>query len=521
MADRRRWRRAVVPVCAVAVVAGATGTAYAALGRSGPHYRLATATVADVTSTLHVIGTVTPVDQASLGFPVSGTVASVAVKPGQHVRAGQLLASLDATQLAARVTSAEQGIANANLTVADDETSRDAATIATTVGSAPHQQNSTGAEHALDRALAQVSSDLTLAAAVCSSPPSAPVETTPPAVTSAPIATSTPGTTGTPTATDSPSLEPTDASSTSAPTPHTRAPHPGFSPKPPLQTCSMAQQKLVADRAAISKAEQQLRRQVIVPAATREPATRQTTPVSDVQLAADRAAVTAAEAQLAVARQDEGMARLVAPADGTIIAVDTSVGAAASPRTTAFVIAGGNSDDIVANVDVGQLPKLSIGQSATVSVDGTDATLAGSVAAIALLPTTDSTGSSSYPATIALPHATANLRAGAAADVTIVVQRAHGTAVPTSAVRALGAAGVVSVFGQGKVQPTRVTLGVRGPDLTQILSGLRPGQQVVLADLTAALPTATTSGRLGAGIGAGLGGTTIGRSTTGRFGARG
>ena len=47
-----------------------------------------------MTAALDAVGTLTPVHQADVAFPVSGTVATVDVQPGQHVTAGQPLGAL-------------------------------------------------------------------------------------------------------------------------------------------------------------------------------------------------------------------------------------------------------------------------------------------------------------------------------------------------------------------------------------------------------------------------------------------
>ena len=68
----RRW----ISVGIIVVVAGSGGaTAWAMTGPSGPAYRTATVTRADVTQTLLSTGTIEPVSEASVSFPVSGQVS--------------------------------------------------------------------------------------------------------------------------------------------------------------------------------------------------------------------------------------------------------------------------------------------------------------------------------------------------------------------------------------------------------------------------------------------------------------
>src|SRR5581483_492627 len=131
-----RFRRAAVLAIIVVVVAAGAGTAYAAISGSAPVYRLGTVTPSDVTAALHEVGTLSPVREADVPFAVSGTVTSVAVQPGQAVRAGQKLGSLDTTALQAQLTAAQSTLASANLQVHNDEASENTAASNQPSGSA-------------------------------------------------------------------------------------------------------------------------------------------------------------------------------------------------------------------------------------------------------------------------------------------------------------------------------------------------------------------------------------------------
>jgi hypothetical protein len=124
-----------------------------------------------------------------------------------------------------------------------------------------------------------------------------------------------------------------------------------------------------------------------------------------------------------------------------------------------------------------------------------------------------------YPITVMLDQTAVALYDGAGSTVSIDVGTAANVlSVPTSAVHSIGALATVEVYHGGKITLTRVTLGVEGVDRTEIKSGLTAGQQVVLADVSAAIPTATTNGRGfgGAGLGgAGLGGSGLGAGLAG------
>jgi HlyD family secretion protein len=97
--------------------------------------------------------------------------------------------------------------------------------------------------------------------------------------------------------------------------------------------------------------------------------------------------------------------------------------------------------------------------------------------------------------TVTLAKHGLTLLSGATASVDVILGEATGAlTVPTSAV----SDGTVEVYADGKVSRVRVTTGLVGRSRTVMTSGLKAGQKVVLADMSAALPTSgapTTTGR--------------------------
>jgi hypothetical protein len=144
-----------------------------------------------------------------------------------------------------------------------------------------------------------------------------------------------------------------------------------------------------------------------------------------------------------------------------------------------------------------------------------------------------STTSSSpvYPMVVLVPDALPALASGSRADVSLLI----GTAamvltVPNSALTPLGNSQALALtLKNGVTTRAVVKTGYAGTLLTQVMSGLTAGQQVVLADLSTALPTNTTSSRrLGVGGaatgglgGAGLGGAGLGGAGLGGAAAAG
>src|SRR5262249_41847401 len=108
--------RTLVIAVVVVVVVGGLATAAIAFTSSGSHaYRTATATTGAVTRELHGTGTVQPVSQATVAFPIAGTVKGVDVELGSAVSMGATLATLDTTSLESEVLSKRATLASAEL----------------------------------------------------------------------------------------------------------------------------------------------------------------------------------------------------------------------------------------------------------------------------------------------------------------------------------------------------------------------------------------------------------------------
>ncbi len=208
----------------------------------------------------------------------------------------------------------------------------------------------------------------------------------------------------------------------------------------------------------------------------------------------------------------------------SIAAGDSVTSAAGSADPEIMIIGPGSSYQLVAQVPVADIAEVAVGQSASVTPDATNSLLAGTVTSIGLVPVSGSTGTT-YPVTISLSSDHLGLFSGADAEATVVVARSDDvTAVPTSAVRTTGSIHLVTVVDGGTTRTVRVALGTVGDVLTQITSGLKPGDVVALADLGRPLPTTSTGigGRFGGLGGGGLGGGGgIARAAAGGSGAGG
>jgi biotin carboxyl carrier protein len=225
------------------------------------------------------------------------------------------------------------------------------------------------------------------------------------------------------------------------------------------------------------------------------------------QIASDQADIDSAEADLVNAEQSLKEATLNSPISGTVVSVGINVGAtiSANASTEIITIIGTKSYEVQATLDSSQVPEVKVGQSSSVEVDGVDGSVDGTVSQVG--PVQASNGAYTYPVVVALPSSTNGLFSGSTADVDITTGAVSDVvAVPTSAVETLETRSYVLELEKGELTRKFIKIGMVGDTYTQVLSGLSPGQSVVLADFAQPVPSSNTdSTNLGNALGGGGG----------------
>jgi multidrug efflux pump subunit AcrA (membrane-fusion protein) len=528
-----KWRRWFFSGAAgLVVVALVSGVVLARVASSSTvSYRTAAAGEHDVESVLTGVGSIEPVSQATVAFPISGTVATVDVAVGDTVGTGQPLATLGTQSLTDSLHQAQTTLASAELTLskalagtssstsstssASSSGSGSSSTTSTTTassGSPSHggsgsgsgslaaaQQAVVAGQQAVDAALATADQALAASAQVCA------------AVTGqqaiAGVQTPAASTTTTTTA---------DGSAASSITACQTA----------LLAVSDAQTAVASAQTSLAKASSDLDTLLAQQASsatsstgstgssrsstasgssgssastgTRSGAgssTGSTGGSSSSDLIADQKAIDAATAEVAVAQQNLAQSAIVSPIAGLVAAVTLTVGSTvtAASTTATVVVVGTGGLEVTIAVSVDQVPDVKVGQAATVLPDGATDPIAGQVVAISLTPATSTRGTT-YRVTIGLDGQGAGLGNGATG--TVVIRTAGVTsalAVPTSAILHNGTNHSVTVLDGATTSTVDVKVGVIGSSWTQITDGLAAGQLVVLANLDHPLPGSATS----------------------------
>ena len=179
--------------------------------------------------------------------------------------------------------------------------------------------------------------------------------------------------------------------------------------------------------------------------------------LESAQIAVDKAFLDLQDAAAALAAT-----RLVAPVDGTVLAVNLTVGQRIGTGTSAVTLARRDNLELEVNVAEVDVSKLSLGQTAQIALDALPGDeFSGEVISIA--PSADSqSGVVNYPVTIHLTDPDSRVRAGMTAVATLVNESARaGWLVPANAVRQVGEGAQVVVVRDGAPTPVPVTVGAR------------------------------------------------------------
>ena len=447
-----------------------------------------------VRETLARAGTLEPAGRADLSFATSGTVESVRVRPGQRVRAGAVLGTLDDTSLRSAVQQARSTLAAARAQLESDEDAQsEAVADAQSQQAAPQVPNQPQqptqpqpSQPPTEQPTEQPTEDPVDPGALADLAEEQQAVTDAQSAVSAALAAA------------ADALATQQAACTEATQDCTDA----------LAAVQAAQQQVSTDQQALQDAlsalADTLAEAIPTSASTGGSGVRlvaaETGTVSAATIARDQAAIDQARADLLTAQQELRMATITAPFGGEVVSVDAGAGDSVASGSAVFVLVSPGTTTVQVDATSTQVRQLEVGQAARVTPTGSDRPLAGTVTQISSVPD----DSSSYPVTITLEGRRLDLATGLTATAAVVTGRAEDVVtVPVSA----GSDGSVTVLDDGEATRTRVTTGVTGATTVAVTGGLDAGDVVVLADLDEALPSGDQQGqRPPVGVTSGFGG---------------
>jgi HlyD family secretion protein len=195
-----------------------------------------------------------------------------------------------------------------------------------------------------------------------------------------------------------------------------------------------------------------------------------------------------ARLQLEQARRRLEQATLLAPFDGTVIAVNIEIGQVVGAGVPGGAIVLADLSDLYLDLTVDEVDvvRLKEGMPVEITLDALPGrSFRGHIDAIAPAAT-EAGGAATYRVRVVLDERDPVLRAGMSANVEIEVERRENVLlVPNAAVRRdreTGRAFVYRVVGD-RVEEVEIRLGAQGETESEVLEGLQEGDRVVLGEV--------------------------------------
>ncbi|MBC7229824.1 MAG: efflux RND transporter periplasmic adaptor subunit [Actinobacteria bacterium] len=161
---------------------------------------------------------------------------------------------------------------------------------------------------------------------------------------------------------------------------------------------------------------------------------------------------------------------------------ELKVGSKLSAGQTAFQIVDLQNMRVLAEVEEADIPKVQEGQEVEVFLDAyPELIFTGRVAQVGVKSKTGSSGSTVFPVVVEMDRTDIPLRLGYNATVDIkVLSKKDIISVPVTAVMDEDGARYVYVVVDGKAARREIEVGVRSEEWVEVLSGLDPGERVVV-----------------------------------------
>ncbi|WP_448593515.1 efflux RND transporter periplasmic adaptor subunit [Thermoflexus hugenholtzii] len=239
--------------------------------------------------------------------------------------------------------------------------------------------------------------------------------------------------------------------------------------------------RLQYEKAQSGPTEQQLKAAEAALAQARANLTR--LQVQDPSLDVQLAQYQVQQAEIAVRQLELRLeqARLVAPIDGVVTAVNLVEGSPAPTGMPAITIGDLNHLEVVVNLPEVDVAQVAPGQEAVIIPEATpDTRLKGKVISVAPVGS-QIQGVVNFPVTIALEEKAPSVRAGMTVQVQIAVaRRENALLVPRRALIARGGQTFVTVMRGDQTETVPVRIGMRGDTMAEVLEGLQEGDVVVV-----------------------------------------
>jgi membrane fusion protein, macrolide-specific efflux system len=447
-----------------------------------------------IQTTVSGSGEVEPGVDDTLNFGTSGTLQSVNVKVGDHVKKGQLIATLDPSSAELTLQEAENDVTEAedNLTEVEDGDSTGSSSDSSSGGSSDSSSSSTKTSDS-------------------SSEPTAEDTAYKPGSTNAGSTNSGSAGAGKTSGSTNSGSNGQGTTTTAARTVTQIVTVTATTPKvtPTASELEQAKLEVEEDEATVTADEKTVDEMKLY-----APAAGMVASLSSDSVGATVSSASGSSGSTSSGSGSSSTGSSTAADDASSGSSSTSSGFAELINDNQMTMSVSLSEDDISSVKVGQIATVSI-----TALSGVE--LAGHVTSISPLGS-DSSGVVSYDATLTITQTNPKVLPGMSATATIVTGQAQGVTVPSDAITGSGSNATVELVKGSKVTTQPVVVGLKGSSRSQIVSGLKSGQEV---QVTITLPslgtsssnsstTSSSTSPFGAGgFGGGAGGATGGRGS--------
>ena len=182
--------------------------------------------------------------------------------------------------------------------------------------------------------------------------------------------------------------------------------------------------------------------------------------------------------QLGLVMDDvDSKGNVIAPAGGMLASLTATEGGYVSANYPVAVISGAEQMKVTVYVSEALVPKLAIGDAARVSIAAANADFTGVIRSV---EQTANLQTKLYAVVLSVPSDVTDLISGMFADVTFYTETSEGAiAIPSEVVQTSNGVQYVYVVENGTAKYVAITTGLTGDGVTEVLSGLTVGQQLV------------------------------------------
>lgn len=192
------------------------------------------------------------------------------------------------------------------------------------------------------------------------------------------------------------------------------------------------------------------------------------------------AAVESAKAALNIAKNNLNNTSITAPISGYISTKSISMGQMVSPGVELFSIKNSNSVNGEINITESVIPDVTVGTKAIVSVKSADISDVEGVVTLVNPVKDERTGM--YTVQVTMENPDNLLKVGMFADITLITDSADDAiTIPYEAVMQDGEEQYVYLAVNDTAQKVTVTTGIEDGDYIQIISGINPGDKVIVS----------------------------------------